>query len=298
MLKRNWALIALIYLGLAEALSWAPVPDLSLCLVQPEHSQQAANHDDKKYCPAFHVGAALALEKTDHWLERHDKSVIGTFTIVLAISTIGLWLATNKLWAAGEKQFGLLSETAAAQSRDMQESIAAAQQSADAAQTQAAILAAVEGPMPLVNQIKLAQYANIPGEILISDQLPPGPIPSNCRILVAVENKGRTILRIVELCIEKFTGSDLPSIPDYSHATSFNFYLEKGPIWLRGSDAQIAIGPADIGRMHAVYPRHGAFWVYGYFAYPDLLNRRVEHKFCVRWDQTVGFVPDNRPGYT
>ena len=43
MLKRNWALIALVYLALAEVLSLAPVPNLSLCLIQPEHGQQAAD---------------------------------------------------------------------------------------------------------------------------------------------------------------------------------------------------------------------------------------------------------------
>jgi len=118
MLKRNWALIALVYVALAQALSLAPVPDLSLCLIQPEHSQQSANHDDPKYCPAFHTGAALFFERTDHFLESHDKSVIGGFTIVLAISTIGLWLATNKLWAAGERQFRhAQSEVDAANSR-------------------------------------------------------------------------------------------------------------------------------------------------------------------------------------
>jgi hypothetical protein len=133
MLKRNWALIALVYLALAEALSLAPVPDLSLCLIQPEHSQQAADHNEPKYCPAFHTGLAVFFERTDHFLEAHDKSVIGGFTIVLAISTIGLWLATNKLWAAGEKQLEVLSESAAAQSRDMQAAIAIAERSADAA---------------------------------------------------------------------------------------------------------------------------------------------------------------------
>lgn len=104
MLKRNWALIWLVYLAFAEVLSLVSVPDLSLCLIQPEHSQQSSNQIETKYCPAFHTGAALAFEKVDGWLERHDKSVIGVFTIVLAISTIGLWLATNKLWAAGERQ--------------------------------------------------------------------------------------------------------------------------------------------------------------------------------------------------
>jgi hypothetical protein len=123
MLKRNWALIAFIYLALAEALSLAPVPDLALCLIQPEHGQQTTNYDDKKYCPAFHTGTALVLERVDFFLEHHDKSVVGGFTIVLAISTIGLWLATNKLWSAGERQLELLGQTAADQSREMQHSI-------------------------------------------------------------------------------------------------------------------------------------------------------------------------------
>jgi hypothetical protein len=123
MLKRDWAIIVLVYLAVAEFLSLAPLPDLSLCLVQPKDSEQHSNSDNKKYCPAFHTGAALVFESADAFLERHDKSVVGFFTIVLAISTIGLWLATNKLWVAGEKQFGLLSESSTSQSRDMQASI-------------------------------------------------------------------------------------------------------------------------------------------------------------------------------
>ena len=38
--------------------------------------------DDKKYCPAFHMGAVLAFEKADVFLDRHDKSVIGAFMAV------------------------------------------------------------------------------------------------------------------------------------------------------------------------------------------------------------------------
>ncbi len=112
MLKRTWLLIAIVYFGLAEALSWMPVSDLSLCLIQAEHSQQSANHDGEKYCSTFHAGAALVFEKVDSFLEHHDKSVVGGFTIVLAISTIGLWLATNRLWQAGETQRLLAENTA------------------------------------------------------------------------------------------------------------------------------------------------------------------------------------------
>lgn len=209
---------------------------------------------------------------------------VAFFTFVLSVSTIGLWIVT---WRSGVRQ-----------SREMRASIAIAQQSASAIQMQAAIMAAVEGPMPLVVEIKLVQYANIPGEIVIADPLPPGPIQPKCRILFAIENKGRTPLRLVELCIEKHIGRALPNVPTYTHKTPWGLILEKGPIWIRGTDDQIEVTPADIGASLAVYPNGGAFWVYGYFVYIDLLNQKIEHKFLVRWDLTNGFVPDNRPNYT
>ncbi|MCC8957364.1 hypothetical protein H8B02_29185 [Bradyrhizobium sp. Pear77] len=126
--KRTWALIALVYLVFAELLSWGPVPDLSLCLIQPEHGEQSSNHDNKKYCPTFHTGVIAAIDSLDGFLERHDKSVVGGFTIVLAISTIGLWLATNSLYRAGERQLEFLRESSDAQSSEMQDSIAAARE--------------------------------------------------------------------------------------------------------------------------------------------------------------------------
>ena len=298
MLKRNWALIAIVYLAFAEVLSLAPVPDLSLCLMQPEDSEQAADHNEPKYCPAFHSGIEVLFATTNEAFEHYEKLIIGGFTVVLALSTVALWLSTRKLWQAGERELKLLAETSEAQSRDMQASIAAAQQSANAAQMQAAIMAAVEGPIPLVAEIKLVQYVNIPGETVIVDPLPPGPIKPKCRILFAVENKGRTPLRLVELCIEKYVGWKLPNTPTYTQKTPWGLVLEKGPIWIRAADDQVEITSADLGQATAVYSSGGALWVFGYFAYLNLLSQRTEHRFLARWDLKEGFVPDNRPGYT
>jgi hypothetical protein len=125
--KRDWLLVALAYLAFIEVLSFSPVAPSFPCLVETPHSTQSANHNEPKYCTPFHSGIAVALERTDHFLEAHDKSVVGGFTIVLAISTIGLWLATNKLWAAGERQMELIAASGAQQSRDMQASIKAAE---------------------------------------------------------------------------------------------------------------------------------------------------------------------------
>ena len=46
--------------------------------------------------------------------ERHGEAVIAAFTIVLALSTIGLWRATSKLYKAGEQQIAVVGDIAEA----------------------------------------------------------------------------------------------------------------------------------------------------------------------------------------
>jgi hypothetical protein len=166
-----------------------------------------------------------------------------------------------------------------------------------ASQKQAIISSTVEGPMPLISAMKLVQYQQIPGEIAVTDPVPPGPIPTNCRILPLIENKGRTPLRPLELCVEKFAGSTLPARPSYTQIEPFGLVLEKGPLWIRLADTQAYLNPTDVASANAAYP-NGAFWVFGYLAHLSLLNERVEYKFLWRWDLVNGFVPDNRLGYT
>jgi len=101
------------------------------CIVNP--AEYGSYYADNNECPPFHVflikvGARiLEILRDPNW-------VIAVFTIVLAGSTIGLWLSTNRLWNAGEKQFRQARRTAIIQSRDMQASTAAAQKSADTAE--------------------------------------------------------------------------------------------------------------------------------------------------------------------
>ncbi len=143
MRKRELALLVFIYLALAEVLSWHSVPDTSLCLIQPGHSEQSTDHNGYIYCPAFHTGIIAFLGALDGFLGRHDKSVVGGFTIVLAISTIGLWLATIGLYQAGERQLAhFKGESEAAdfhrtsQFEQIAEQISALRQSAEAAESQ------------------------------------------------------------------------------------------------------------------------------------------------------------------
>jgi hypothetical protein len=90
-----------------------------------EEQHNSAKEDALKGVTQFLAAISAHKDCTGHFVEENSEGIIASFTMILAISIIGLWLATNRLWAAGEKQFALLSETAAAQSRDMQASIAA-----------------------------------------------------------------------------------------------------------------------------------------------------------------------------
>jgi len=155
---------------------------------------------------------------------------------------------------------------------------------------------AVGSAMPMIVGLKLVQYTQIPGENVVADPLPPGPIQPNCRILFCVENKGRSPSRMTDLCIEKCAGLTLPEEATYSHVIPWPLVLEKGPLWIRGDDQHIVVTPADLAAL-AAHGNQGAFWVYGYFFYRNLLNERLRHGFLFRWDHTIGFVPENRPGY-
>lgn len=61
----------------------------------------------------FKTGASIVLEPFEH----HDKAVTALFTLVLAISTVGLWVATFFVWRSGEKQIDLARQNATRQLR-------------------------------------------------------------------------------------------------------------------------------------------------------------------------------------
>jgi hypothetical protein len=94
--RRVFFLCLLSFLMFAEGLSWWTAGGLEPCLVKPEHSQQAANDNEHEGCPTFFAGSLLTFERGFDWIkhEDNDKAVVAGFTIVLAISTIGLWFAT------------------------------------------------------------------------------------------------------------------------------------------------------------------------------------------------------------
>jgi hypothetical protein len=78
---------------------------------------------EKQKCYDAAHNAGHKSEECKALWEKTTSDPVAFFTLVLAISTIGLWVATVFLYRAGERQFGHARRSAAIQSRDMQDSI-------------------------------------------------------------------------------------------------------------------------------------------------------------------------------
>jgi len=105
-------LLILCFLVIAEGLSWVTASGPSPCLITIENDDEAAYNNNQKSCPTFRVGSEILLIRLDGFIGSHEKSIIAAFTVVLACSTIGLWLSTNALWKAGERQLVHFAGTA------------------------------------------------------------------------------------------------------------------------------------------------------------------------------------------
>jgi hypothetical protein len=294
--KREWALLILIYLVLAEVLSWYPVPDLSLCLIQPEHSQQTSDHDKNKYCPPFHMGIIGSLDAVDGFLERHDKSVVGGFTIVLAISTIGLWLATNNLWRAGEEQRAS-SERIAAQQRSSDRRIAdeqfrqmrysnEASFNAASAAAQSARAATASNQIAITTaEQELRAYVTAKDVNLIVHRDPPrmtlnGLIDGEINtygMAPVLHNGGQTPATnvVINASTQQFPG-EIPASFEFPDSENFGHGVIGPQCELHGPAAEISAGELDPMRN----PSNWYMW--GWVEYDDIFSGTMRHRteFC------------------
>src|SRR5207302_11104060 len=108
-LNRPVVIAWLAYFTALEVLSWLTTsPGFGPCLISPDENDNPGEYDEQHSCPTFFVGSLILLGRFDRFIEHHDKGIVAAFTVVLAISTIGLWRSTARLWhetrATGERQ--------------------------------------------------------------------------------------------------------------------------------------------------------------------------------------------------
>jgi hypothetical protein len=135
--QRRIVLIWAAYFSILEILSWA-LADAPGCLISasssfidPDQNDRAGYNDNQHGCPTFFVGLLILISRADRFIEHHDKSIVAVFTVVLAISTILLWRATQHLYEAGERQLTHFEKTAERQAQETGASIAVARKAAE-----------------------------------------------------------------------------------------------------------------------------------------------------------------------
>jgi len=166
-----------------------------------------------------------------------------------------------------------------------------------ATKRQAAILKAIEAPVPILSEIKLVEYVDPLSQSAVADRVLPGPIPQFCRVLPAVVNLGRTPAQFTRWCIEWVVSPMLPDAPICHRLTNWNFFLPPtGATWLR-IDPIGDIRLTDDERQRIEMGR-ATFWVFGLFSYTTFFKESYDVRFLARWDLKAGFCLEIRPNYT
>jgi hypothetical protein len=103
---RDLFVLCFFYIFFAEGLSWITASWPGPCLVYEESQKEPANEADQKHCATFFAGMLILAERTVDIIKRgeNDKAIVAAFTVVLALSTIGLWVATFQLWRATRRE--------------------------------------------------------------------------------------------------------------------------------------------------------------------------------------------------
>ncbi len=164
-------------------------------------------------CARYHV-ALVAMWHIAKFLDDHNGVMTAIATGVVAWFTFSLRQSTDKLWDAGERQLELLAETSAAQSRDMQDSIAVARDAAEASKKSAdASLRASEISEEIFRKFEVPylypvdlKYSAAPSETIISISFKNyGRYPASLReawIILAVtqpENPSKQLFKSVRI---------------------------------------------------------------------------------------------------
>lgn len=291
---QRWIIVAALLLTALQIVSlWSP-PTFGPCLVSPQEHATSGRNDDQQTCPTLFKGSLILLGRVDHFLEQHDKSIVALFTIVLAVSTIGLWLSTAKLWRAGERQMELIAANNAQQTKDMRASIAAAHRTADAAMLSARASIGIELPLLRIEP----GYAGF--------EVSPDIDGIDRRHFVVgrltILNRGRTKALPVEIRCGWTFGNDLPEEPVYRWDSGFDLDAVVDPqpaepleIYLSKLEMDV---PADAyGQLTA---RTSKLWFYVCLVYLDFMKIRHEESFCWRRTEGIGtgrFISDDTAAY-
>jgi hypothetical protein len=253
---------------------------------QPIDQRTGANHNHKEQCTAF-SGPVISISRfvvreAGHFLKEYEKELIAGFTIVLAFSTIALWLATYGL----QRTTRDLAEGAERQTR-------AAQTAADAAMLSARAAIALESPLIRAAPNNLSHGASF------SD----GVRTESCAVhYLTFSNLGETRAFPVSIRYGWTIGTKLPIEPIYSVSNAFPLdsvfdanTSDIRPFAFTGFDM-----PLKDGEWQLICEGKLPLWLYCSLSYEDFMGTRHDQGFCWQWRNVgggMGWRKDSTHGY-
>ncbi len=126
-LKKYWPAIVLsiaIVLILDGTIS-------SLATCHPTSGSASSSKYRNEKCTLLQGPFASLIIGLGDFFETHDKGIVAAFTVILAVSTIGLWIATINLYKSGEKQIGSSRQVATIQARQARQQFKFTKETAD-----------------------------------------------------------------------------------------------------------------------------------------------------------------------
>jgi acetolactate synthase regulatory subunit len=217
-------------------------------------------------CTSYNLVPFLIIQ-ISKVLDALSVAITALATIAIAWFTLSLRRSTDKLWDAGERQLALLADTSAAQSRDMEASIFAAQKAADAAHLNAESVINSERAF-LFLQI---QGNNLDAMIAGAAQLDADDPYETGAIWVkyAFQNYGRTAAIIKEVNHHLVHKLRLPEMREYAPIS---------PLLIEHIVARDAVSQPlhcaiedkiNVKDAKSIARGDSALWLYGYVSYDD-----------------------------
>jgi hypothetical protein len=231
----------------------------------------APSEVEKRQCEETAHKSGHKTDECKSLWQRTTSDPVAFFTLWLVIFTAGLTVSTILLWRAGEKQARHTRRAFAVQSRDMRDSIVAAQRSADIAM----LAAGSERAWLSMEKVNVASME--------SGTLDGVPFQKGIGFSIRWVNRGRSpAIRANSRVMQKVVKTEESDIAPRFEAQ-----------WV-GYEGNIPIGPGDGTNsgsqtivddvVDALYASKVAIFLYAMTRYEDVFNRGVERKteVCVR----------------
>ncbi len=250
-----------------------------LSLVPAHYEICLAEKTLERDCTSYQLVPFVAI-KAIQVLDRMGGVLTALATIAIAWFTLSLRQATDRMWDAGERQLKLVADTSASQSRDMQSSIAAAENAAKAAQKSADTLANTERPWIFISKISPAAIRDIAG-----GRYEGTGVPVTIMLEATIKNYGKTPALMSQIAAQlRFSRDPAPgilsTIPPLFFAletgAEHTFHIPVGDVLNAGIASQLQTG----GRRA---------WLHFTFIYRDVSGALHETSGRWRHDLALGF---------